>query len=215
MSKRIVYRLVWIPSVILFAILLASFSRPSGGSSAPGQLKLYAANDKSLTIKYPDNWAPGETGEHGVKSVIRFDADQYTALTVSSDLMGSLMADIDKTPAGLGGMMPGGNAGGRTPLEKLHLAKGAELQTGKLYAEYAEGNTTTEQIAGTDAFVTNFTYKEMEVSGLKEMVGVRATLLSGDRRIQMIGHCPKESEKEIITIFNKMMSSLHLSQAGG
>ncbi len=215
MSKRLVYRLVWIPSVILFAIVLATFSRPSGGAATPGGMKLYAANDKSLTIKYPDNWSPGETSEHGVKNVIRFDADQYTALTVSSDLMGSLMADIDKGPAGLGGMMPGANGAGRTPLEKLHLAKGSELQTGKLYPDYTEGNTTTEHIANTDAFVTDFTYKELEVSGLKEMVGIRETLLSGDRRIQMIGHCPKESEKEIMPVFKKMMSSLQLSQAGG
>ena len=215
MSKLVLYRLVWIPSFLLVIFVLTTFSRPSARSDTPGKLKLYAALDRSVMILRPENWTVRETDEHSFKNIIRIESDKYTYLTISADSTSSLLAAIDNAPGATGDRMREITGAGINPLQKLHLAKGTDLETLKRYHYYTEGSTTGVQIAGMDAFVTDFTYKELLLSGWKKMSGIRATLITGDRRIQLIGHCPRESEKVIMPVLNKMILSLQVVQSGG
>lgn len=212
MSRQVIYRLIWVPSAIaLLASLTFLAGRPIA-TAAPGPLTTYTASDKSMRVQYPGNWEVHQLGSSGVDSGVRFAGGAYTAIRFSTDLAGSLMADIDRSgSSGMLGMLPGGGLGGaaqRSPLEKLHERKGQELAQSKGFPDYTEGQTRVQQIAGTEARVTDFTYTEPSLVGAQPMVGIRATALLGDRRLLIMAYCPRPQEKEIVPVFDKMIASL-------
>lgn len=251
MSKRLIYRIIWMPSALACVVLLMLFIVHPLADAAPGAMKEYTTSDKSLQVLHPENWEATETGAHGVSSGVKFVGGPLTLIRFSTDLAGSLVADIARANnsqmdslAGMSGQ-PGMNSqsgmsdqsgmGGqsgtsdssesgtgsapvvaqKSPLQKLHDMKGKELQEDPQMPDYQDGDTQSRQIAGAEALITDFTYTEHSPLGNQPMVGKRATALLGYRRLLIFAHCPKQSEKQVIPLFDQMIDSLKASQAGG
>lgn len=210
MSRRMVYRAVWAPSFVLLIVFLIVFPRTPAPLPIPGALVPFTTDDKVISVVYPSNWSKSQSSSQAVSTgvvfksgggAVRFDAD--------ADLAGSLMGDIMKGPTAAISELPGGEklaAKMKTPLEQLHESQGAIYK--KKYDEYLDSATTKSQVAGAEALVTDFTFKD----GSVPMVGKRATALAGDRRLSVRCYCPREAESKIMPVMDQMIESLKMGQ---
>lgn len=223
MSRRLLYRLIWIPSALVLIGLTAFFLQQPFAIADPSPMTSFVTSDKSLAVSHPGNWKPRQLAAHSTLTRLSFEPSLSVRFVVASDFQGSLMADIAKasesTGENLAGMIPGGEQfleaapKKKSPLEKLHETQGQEME--KEYSEYEGGETTKRQIGGQEALVTAFRYrKRAGMFRSQEMVGLRATALSGERRISIVCYCPKDVEARLLPAFEQMIESLQIGQGG-
>ncbi len=219
MSKLRLYRMVWVPSAILLTVLTGLYSRPSTAKPEIGPMTAYTTEDKSLTVSHPENWKPHESGANAVLTRVRFTPTETVRVTVTTDLTGSLFADIQKSSTDsqnpLAAMGMGTPDKQKSPLENVHEMQGKQMAEDPSYGEFQDGNTQKLQVAGTEALMTDFTYKKTGLFGMTEMVGERVTALAGERRLTFVAVCPKQMGTELAQVFQKMLESLRVGQAGG
>jgi hypothetical protein len=237
MSKRIVYRLIWMPCTLALIVTFVIFFGHVVTEAAPAAMTGYTMSDKTLQMQHPANWKPRESSTNGVESSVRFVVDEYSGIRFGTDLTGSLQADIDKAGAAqlsnLGSIAPNGGSltpdgasmtpngesvslpAGKSPLQKAHERKGQELEQSKDFENYREGETRSVQVAGQEALATDFTYTEHGMLGDKEEVGRRVTALLGESRLLILARCPKEHEAQLMPLFQQMIDSLKVSATGG
>jgi hypothetical protein len=227
-SKSLIYRLIWIPSAVALMVVFALFSRPGVTEAAPAAMTAYAMSDKSMQMQHPANWQASESSQHGVGASVKFVVDDYSGIRFSTDLAGSLQADIDRAnsimmsnPDNSSADNPNPEANpaprppDKSPLQKAHERKGQELEQSKEFENYQEGETRSVRIAGQEALMTDFTYTEHGAMGDKPEAGVRATALLGESRLLILAHCTKEKAKQLMPIFQQMIDSLQVSPTGG
>jgi hypothetical protein len=222
MTKRLLYRIIWVPSAVACLLTFFIFANRPVAEAEPGDLTPYTMSDKSLQMQRPANWKATELGSAGVESGVRFEGGPLTSIRISTDLTGSLMADIAKAGGGAVPSLPGmeglsaalPTGSQKSPLEKLHEEKGTKLAQDPGFDSYTEGKTRQEKIAGADALVTDFTYQEQGLFGNEPMVGERATALLGDRRLLVMARCPKKSGSKLLPLFEKIMDSVQPGQGG-
>ncbi len=218
---RILYRVVWIGSLLSILAMTFLFLKQPLALSTLAPMKAYAAADKSLTFQYPGNWKPQEAASQGIASQVSFDPNATTHFAVISDLVGSLMGDVAKSAPplpveGMPGLPAGLTEKQKSPLETLHEMDVKLMGKNKTrYPEFEAGATQPSKVSGMDALVTDFTFKKGNVWGAKEMVGMRVTVLAPDRQITILGTCAKENEKAMMATFDQIIGSMHFGPTGG
>jgi hypothetical protein len=193
-SKRLIYRMIWMPSAIALIVTFVFFLGHMATAAAPAAMTTYTMSDKSMQMQHPSNWKANESSQNGVGDSVRFVVDEYSGIRFNTDLIGSLMADIDKANnaqmSNLASLNPNGpstpTSAGKSPLEKAHERKGEELGKNKDFENYQEGQARTARIAGQEALISDFTYTEHGMMGNKEEVGLRATALLGESRLLIL-----------------------------
>ena len=63
--SRMVYRVVWVPSLIAIIGMTIAFGKAPATAPTPGKLIQWEAGDKSFSIMRPDNWRPQAMGAAG------------------------------------------------------------------------------------------------------------------------------------------------------
>jgi hypothetical protein len=108
MSRRMLYRAIWIPSVLVLAGLMVMFATKSAAVQPPGPMVLYTTGDGVISVKHPDNWKPHSLTLHDVTTSVVFKSASHEGLSIEANLAGSLRADIDRSASTVLGNLPGG-----------------------------------------------------------------------------------------------------------
>ncbi len=111
MSRRLVYRAIYIPSLLAIAGMTALFAHPARSRAAfnPKDMKAFVADDKSFTVSYPSAWKVSVATLNGTGTRAHFKRDATSEIVVTCDLADSLMLDVSKLNAsspGMGGAGP-------------------------------------------------------------------------------------------------------------
>jgi hypothetical protein len=137
-------------------------------------------------------------------------------ISVTSDLAGSLMADISRAPGGgmidvggvpgMGGMA---TAAPKPPIEKLHEAALNKFK--KEYKEYEEEDAKPFNTPFGEGRFSEFSYQA--VFGASHR-GYRATLLGGERRIEVVCTAPEKNWGTMKAHYAKVISSISPGSGG-
>lgn len=215
MSGRILYRVIWVPSLLAVIGMTIAFGGAPATIPQPGSLVQWESGDKSIQILRPDNWRPQSMGASGTAMEVWFEPANFVYFGAKSDLAGSLFADMSRGPS-IGGLSEGsGELGGamselerepaKSPTEKLHLSAADDLP--RKYKGYEEGPTTKTSINGLEAFMTDFTYKKKGLWGERAMAGRRVTMLTTERRMTVFCYCPENLKATLWPVFEQMIMS--------
>jgi hypothetical protein len=217
MPKHTIYRILWIPSAVILVLMTALFSHQTSAMPTVAPMQTYTTDDKSFALRHPGNWKPHPFGANAVLSGVRFTPSDNVKVLVTADLTGSLFADMQKanndTASALPSFGPEQAAKQKSPLETVHKMQRVEMK-GK-FEGYKEGKTEQAQIANNEGLVTAFTGKTGGMFSSAKIVGRRATILAGDRRITFVASCLKEMQPELMPVFEEMLESLQIGQGGG
>ncbi len=215
MSSRILYRVVWVPSLLAVIGMTIAFGKAPATVPQPGSLVQWEAGDKSIMIMRPDNWRPQSMGATGTSMEVWFEPANFCYFGAKSDLAGSLMADISRGPSigGMGGDESGEGGEGAnipreapaSPTEKLHA--GAAESLPRKYKGYEEGPTDKTSINGVEAVMTSFTFNKKGLWGERPMAGKRVTMLTSERRMTVFCYCPENLKAILMPVFDQMIMS--------
>lgn len=182
------------------ATLLAP-GRNQKAFAAPKTYTKYTAVDKAFACDAPEGWEKSEAGGNGLRSGVMFKSGK-AVIDIDADLQGSLMADVSRAQdAQLGG---GQMAPPKPPVEKLHMAH-AEVMEEK-YEDYQEQPMRDFPCTLGDARVSEFT--GVSKKGMGKRHGLRATVLSGERRITVLCATREQDYKTLVPAFSRVMRSL-------
>ena len=216
MSSRILYRVIWVPSLLGVIGMTIAFGRAPATVPQPGQLIQWEAGDKSIMIMRPDNWRPQSMGATGTSMEVWFEPANFCYFGAKSDLAGSLMADISRGPS-MGGMGETGENGEiimpektMSPTEKLHAGAAEELPN--KYKGYEEGPTDKTNISGVEAVVTSFTFNKKGLWGERPMAGKRVTMLTSERRMTVFCYCPENLKDILFPVYDQMIMSFRAGE---
>ncbi len=243
MSRQIVYRLIYIPSligIVALVFLFASSSRPHT-SFAPDSMKTFAAEDKSFRIDYPKSWEAKVATMNGTGTRAHFHRDEESEVVVSCDLTNSLMVDIARAtsanqsganqpsgstasgtegaapsglPAGMDAILKSaGSAGSQTPLQAAHNAGTAYMKS--KFRHFEASKAVPFRLAGGDALTSDFTAKTTDFFNPKEIVGRHITVLTGNRPIDIDAYSPKGDEGDLYKALDAMLKTLRITETGG
>jgi hypothetical protein len=146
MSKRIVYRLIWMPCAIALIVTFVMFLGHVVTEAAPAAMTVYTMSDKSLQMLHPANWEATESSQHGVGSSVKFVVDEYSGIRFNTDLMGSLMADIDKANNAQFSNLAGMSAGGASTPQGPGSVGAGDANAAQLPAGMEGGETAAPQL---------------------------------------------------------------------
>lgn len=98
MSRRLVYRAIYIPSLLAIAGMTTLFAHPARSRAAfnPKEMKTFVADDKSFALSYPSAWQVSVATLNGTGTRAHFKRDATSEIVVTCDLAGSLMLDLSK-----------------------------------------------------------------------------------------------------------------------
>lgn len=198
--------------VLLMAIFVIGFK--SQTTEPPKKFSAYVAPDKSFACQLPakeEGWKRVEQVSPGTLATLRTEKGR-AKISILSDLAGSLMADIarsgDSQMEGISGMMPGNMqpSGPRPPVEKLHLHH-IEVMQNK-WDDYDESEMKAVQTPLGDCRVSEWSGKKANSAGAELTRGLRATILSGERRISVLCYCPDKEFKVLVKSFSQVIRSM-------
>lgn len=223
MSRRLLYRSVWIPSLAAIGGMTYLFAVMPVALPIPGTMKRYHSGDRSIAIRHPENWKVRELGAHAVTTELHIQPTRNALMIIREDLTGSLSADImkatDAQTASIAAMIPGGDAmlkEKKSPLERLHEMDGAVRKKNKeAYPDYAEEEAVKTQVAGREALMSKCSWNEPGFFTTRPMEGRRITLLSGDHEVTVFYGCLKEMRSVVLPLFDTMVGSLEVDGQGG
>ena len=207
MSSRILYRVIWVPSLLAIFGMTIAFGRAPATVPQPGTLVQWESGDKSISIMRPENWRAQSMGASGTSMEVWFEPANYCYFGAKSDLAGSLMADIARAPS-MGGMEEGEEGGAPrvaplSPTEKLHIGAAEDLP--RKYKGYEEGPTEKTNINGLEAVMTSFTFNKKGLWGERPMAGKRVTMLTTERRMTVFCYCPENLKEILMPVFDQMI----------
>lgn len=184
--------------------------------TAPKQLKPFTAKDKSFTCVYPDGWKVRDGAGQSIHSYAYF-SQGGARIRVTTDLAGSLMGDISKSPTDMGlDAVPGAGDLGKVakelnkpPVEKLHVADAEEVElilAEQGYGEFKDGKMLAYQGRAGDSRVSEFTADGGLFGG--KIRGFRTTSLGTERRIRVITYSLEEDWSKVKSPFQKVIASV-------
>ena len=176
---------------------------------APTAFVAYTAPDKSFSCQQPEGWDVSDAAGGAVVASAAF-MQGGAKIDITSDLSGSLMADINKSFGQMGGGMmdafPGAGGGEvqKTPVEKAHDRIGASLA--EKFSDFEDGPTLTFTSKVGQARYSEFSAKAGRFGG--RMKGIRATMLGGERQIRVLATCPERDWESLKPAFEKVIGSI-------
>ena len=223
MSKRAIYRIIWVISLLaIIGMDMLFILQPHAAPTAAATQVHFTTQDQFISVDHPSNWKPQAVEDHGVATTVVFLPNESTRCLIKTDLVGSLMADVAKSGSGMGNLpgmpgMPGMPSGGsqKSTLETVHAYQGKNMMDDiARYPGYEEGKTIKVRVAGTEALFTQFTYRKTTGIQEREMIGRRISALAGDRRLAIVTNCRKDQAGTLEPIFQKIIDSIKIGQGG-
>ncbi len=179
---------------------------------APIGFTTYNAPDGGFQVSEPIGWTTDASSSMATDSGIRFKSGSCKIL-VSSDLSGSLMADIAQSQsaqqqniASEAGLPTSTAPAVVPPVEKLHEAGKQDMTAG--YPGYLEQPMQQFQCAAGPARVSEFTSDTGGSAPIDHLHGYRATILSNQRRITVVEVCPEQNWPVLVDSFRKVLESV-------
>jgi len=198
-----------------------SASKPQR-ADPPASFAPFTAGDKSFRCEAPGGWKQSTAGNNSEISTVTFQ-HKSARIFVASDLAGSLMADIARSPGAGMGEMPSGpgteglaqalTAAQKPPIEKLHEAGKEYTQDNLLvkgYDEYSEKPMQKINAPIGEGRLSEFTAKGSPMTG--NMHGYRATFLSSERRIRVTTRCLEEDWPKMSAAYMRVINSISPGQ---
>ena len=232
MSRRLMYRLIYIPCLLGLAALVGLFGHParSQGAVKAADMIPYVASDKSFTIQVPRAWGTGASTLNGTGVRAHLRHSEHAEVIVTRDLVGSIMTDMSRTNPNLAASLPTmsgsgspsgveealkglGSAAQQTPLQAAH-AFGTGYIKGK-FAHYEEQPPVKSELADGETLTSAFTAKTPGFLNSEEIVGRHVTILAGTRPVTVDAYCPKDESKAFFATFETMLQTLRVSETGG
>jgi hypothetical protein len=179
------------------AVALLTLGGCTGATVMPTTYDTYDAKDGSFLIEYPAGWEVTSGGSLGY-AWAKFTSGS-AQVTVDTNLVGSLMADIAKSHIAIVTMEGRQDA---PPVEKVHESE---------KSDFAQESGATEQ---TPAIVTTRLGEscKSEFTGTGALGdtfhGYRVTALSRDKRIRIICQCSEAQWQSLQPAFDKMIVSV-------
>lgn len=216
---RLLYRAIWIPSLLALIGSIVFLAKQPLSLAAPGPETTFTSSDKSITVSHPDNWQPHEMAANGMGTTVEFRPSVDVKIRIATDLQNSLLADMSKSPSGtpaLPGMegLGGAATAQKSPLDTVHAMQ-PKLTGMDKWDDYQEDKTTPMQISGQAALVTEFTYKKPGLFGSQEMWGERATALLSERALTVRITCPKAFAAQYRKTLDGLLASIQVNATGG
>lgn len=183
----------------------------------PASLKPYTAKDKSFACIYPDGWKLRDGAGQSMHSFASFTRGG-ARIRISTDLSGSLMGDISKSPVDLGGIesMPGAGDLGKVakeqnkpPVEKIHTADAGDVESflaGQGFEKFEDGAMQAYQGKAGDSRYSEFTADGGMFRG--KIRGFRTTSLATERRVRVIAYAPEEDWAMLKPFYQKVIVSV-------
>ena len=225
MSNRVLYRIVWIPSAIACVGMGVLFAAQPYAFPTPSAMENYSTKDKLITLKHPGNWkAHVRSGMQGMEKSVEFTPAKTVSFVVSSNQMGSIMADVSKSNdaqiqqlmSSVPGAPPANTPAQKSPLEKAHEAgRSVMIADDKNYPEYKEKNAQVGRISGVECLTSDFTFQGEGQNKALEMTGKRVTALTTETQINVLYYCPKDMQAKLAPTFKQMLQSVRVGQNGG
>ncbi len=177
---------------------------------APLGFATYNAPDGGFQVAQPLGWSNDASSSMATDSGARFKQGACKII-VSSDLSGSLMADIAQSQntqqqniASEAGLPAPTTA--LPPVEKLHEAGKQDMTAA--YPGYLEQPMQTFQCAAGPARVSEFTSDTGGSAPIDHLHGYRATILSNQRRITVVEVCPEQNWSILSSSFQHVLESV-------
>ena len=234
MSRRLVYRLIYLPCLLGLAALIGLFGHPtrSQGAVKTADMTTYVAADKSFSIGYPHTWGASASTLNGTGVRAHLRQSEQAEVIVTCDLAGSILADMSRTGSNLAASLPGMSGSGsssgaelslpglsgmdaaqQTPLQAAHNFGAGYIKS--KFAHYEEQPPEKSELAGGEALTSAFTAHTSSLLNPEEIVGRRVTVLSGNRPVTIDAYCPKDEAKAFFVTFENMLQTLRVSETGG
>jgi hypothetical protein len=215
-SKARLFIALGLGVVVMAAIAFFVILKKPSAAKAPTKFSTYVAADKAFACQTPDGWRR-EEAVGGAGTLSRVTVTQGRArIRITSDLEGSLLADMSRSPSGMAGMdgaLPGGMRMSaemrKPPVEKLHDMGKKDMEEN--WKEYEESKANPFPCPLGEARVSEWTGKG-GTFGNSKMHGLRATILSGERRTRVTCSCPEEDWNTLRPAFSTVLRSI---QRGG
>ena len=220
MSRRLVYRIIYVPCLLALGGLVIAFAHPTHARVTSSAMKAFVAGDKSFQISYPADWRKLVFNQNGTGTRAHFQRDAHAEVVVTCDLTGSILLDFSRNgnPSGVSlpgmeGLSGGGAGGSKTPLQAAHESGSGHLD-GEL-RHYAEQLPTPSKIGKYEAMTSDFTAQTAEMFNAQELIGKRITILVGNRPVTVDAFCPKNDADGFFSTVDAMLKTLSISEAGG
>lgn len=191
-----------IAAVALLALIFFARATRHEPVTVPTGFLPYVGQDKSFACVAPKGWAQIGAGTEGSNLGGAIFKTGDAKIDITTDLAGSLMADILKTPAN---PLEGENAPPPTPpVEKLHVMgkKGAKNK----YSDYKE--QPMEKSSGSLGEICT---SEWTASGGlfgAKLHGLRVTMLGGERRVTVFCECAENDWAKLKPVFTRVVGSI-------
>lgn len=211
-SKARLFIALGLSIAVIAAVAFFVIGKKPELARAPTKFVPFTASDNAFAGQAPDGWKREQSGGGGIMSGVAMTQGR-SRISVHSDLQGSLMADIsrasDAQMQSIDGMLPGGMRMSpqkrKSPVEKLHdMGKKGMSEKWKEYEETAS-NPFSSPLG--EARISEWTGKGGMFGGEK-MHGLRATMLSGERRVTVTCQCPEDDWKTLRPAFSTVLKSL-------
>ena len=201
-------------AAMVLGVVYIGFAVQPERVSAPKSFSAFKAKDGSFSCMAPDGWNKASGEMMGIAGRARFRKGE-AEVDITSDLAGSLMADIAKaTGAGMPDLsgVPGASglatAAKKPPVDMLHEA-GKEAIEDEM-SGYEEQAAKPFQSQLGEARFSEFTADGRMFAG--KVHGYRATILGNDRSFTVICQCGEPDWPGLKPAFEKVILSL---TAGG
>lgn len=195
-------------------LAIASIGCGVGDVPAPTTFAKYNAQNGDFAFEYPEGW---DTAGYGKQNHVVEITKGAVAITVKSDLTGSLVGDI--IGSGMS-VMTGGAPPGELdekqaealedlePVAQVHQLGQKELA--EAVSNYSEGKAEKISTSLGEGRKSEFTGKQ---SLGREIRGLRVTVLARDKRVVVICSCPASNWQTLQPAFEKLIASLQSGTA--
>jgi hypothetical protein len=180
----------------LFAAL--SISGCGEAVPAPTAFVPYNSTDGRFSCDYPKGWAADGGGKaESPNSWAKFTRGN-AVIRINADLAGSLFGDMARASgAGLGGEA-------EPPVARVHQMGVRRMK--EEFSNYTEREPKPFQSQGVGEGRRSTFIADQTLGG--KLYGYRATLLAGDRRLEVICSCPATNWKALRPAFEKVIASV-------
>lgn len=191
-----------VAAVALLALIFFARATRHEPVTVPTGFLPYTAQDKSFTCVAPGGWKTIGAGTEGSNLGGALFKTGDAKIDITSDLAGSLMSDILKTPAN---PLEGENAPPPPPpVEKLH--KMGKRAVKEKYSGYKEGEMTKSQGAMGEICTSEWT-ADGGLFGAK-LHGWRVTMLGHERRVTVICESAQADWAKLKPVFARVIGSI-------
>ncbi len=186
--------------LLLASVSGVTLSGCGGNVPAPRNFKPFLDGGGKFVCDAPEGWETASGGKPDSPNSFAKFTSGSALISVNADFGGSLFGDIARATGGQG---PDAEA----PVARVHPM--GERHMKEDYSDYKERDAKPFQSKGLGEGRRSTFTASQTIGG--KVFGYRATLLSGDRRIEVITVCPATNWQALKPAFERVINSLRTS----